>query len=191
MRHLGLITISAAILSFGLTLGAAPQEAWAGACSKIRGVPNQQCISRRDIKRNAINSARLANNAKPAGADFAGGDQLVALGEVDVVIRAVTITAPAAGVVIVNASGHFQSNGVSGTARCSITTANAIPKLDFTALILASVGPGDDNFESIAGTRGFEVAAGLNAFNLVCDEFAGNVSVIDTQLTAMYVPRRY
>jgi hypothetical protein len=49
MRYLRFITISAAILSFGLTLGAAPQEAWAGACANISGVPNKKCVVKRDI----------------------------------------------------------------------------------------------------------------------------------------------
>ncbi len=49
MRYLRLITISAAILSFGLTLGAAPQPAEAGkACNRLN--LNSPCIRSSDVR---------------------------------------------------------------------------------------------------------------------------------------------
>ena len=58
--------------------------------------------------------SKLAKSAKPAGADFVGGDQSIFLTAENTVVREVTITAPAAGVVIVNASGFFDFNDVKG-----------------------------------------------------------------------------
>ncbi len=42
-----------------------------------------------------------------------------------------------------------------------------------------------------AGTRGFFVGAGTTTFRLVCDESTGDVTVFDTQLTAIFVPTLY
>ena len=80
MRHFGLFTISAAILSFGLTLGAGPPPAKAGICNEV-GLP-KKCTTRRDIKKNAINSSRVKNGSLTGldmrdgsltGADIADG----------------------------------------------------------------------------------------------------------------------
>jgi hypothetical protein len=128
-----------------------------------------------------------------AGADFAGGDQNLALGPVTSIVRSVTITAPAAGRVIVNASGYFAFDDAAGrdSARCSITTGIAV---SFNNLIIAAerTGGGDaTQFVPFAGTRGFNVGSGNTTFRLVCNEADGNVRVSDTNLTATWVPRSY
>jgi hypothetical protein len=126
-----------------------------------------------------------------AGADYAGGDQNFTLGPANSVVRSVTITAPAAGRVIVNASGYFDFNDAVGldTGRCSITTGLAV---DFSNLIIAGERTGTAmNWVPFAGTRGFNVGAGNTTFRLVCNEFNGNIEVEDTHLTATWVPRSY
>ena len=61
MHYLGLTTIFAAILSFGLALGAAPQPAAAGLCKKLGF--SKKCVVRGDIKKNAINSSRVKDGS--------------------------------------------------------------------------------------------------------------------------------
>jgi hypothetical protein len=125
-----------------------------------------------------------------AGGDFAGGNQDLALGGATIV-RSISISAPDSGRVIVNASGYFDFNSAAAvdTARCSITTGTA---LDFSYLILAGERSGGSvRYVPFAGTRGFNVNAGNTTFRLVCDEFAGDVNVADTNLTGTWVPRSY
>jgi hypothetical protein len=125
-----------------------------------------------------------------AGADFASGDQVVSLVATDTTVRSVTISAPASGRVIVNASGYFSLNSAAvDTGRCSITTGTA---LDFTHLIITGERTGTAmTFIPFGATRGFNVGAGNTTFRLVCNEFAGTVTVSDTSLTATWVPRSY
>ncbi len=126
-----------------------------------------------------------------AGADFAGGDQNLPLGATDTTVRSTSISAPAAGRVIVNASGYFllSSAGID-TGRCSITTGTT---LDASHLFLAgerTVG-GAMTFVPFASTRGFVVSAGTTTFRLVCNRFAGTVVVGDSNINAIWVPRAY
>jgi hypothetical protein len=126
-----------------------------------------------------------------AGADYAGGNQNLALGPADSVVRSVTIAAPAAGRVIVNASGYFSFDDVAGrdSGRCSITTGVAV---DFSYLIIAAERTGGaTQWVPFAGTRGFNVGSGNTTFRLVCNEADGAVRVSDTNLTATWVPRSY
>jgi hypothetical protein len=123
MRHLGIIAISAAILSFGLTMSVAPQPAEAGkACKRLR--LSSPCVARSDIKPNAVNGSKVANGSL-TGADVAngslaavdirneGGADFVNFGSKSIgtqtpeTVVSVTVTTPSSGVVIVNASGTF------------------------------------------------------------------------------------
>lgn len=126
-----------------------------------------------------------------AGADFAGDNQYIPLIASDHLVRSIDISVPAAGRVIVNASGVFNfRTPLVETGHCSITTGTA---LDLSYLITAgeSVG-GSMGYVPFAGTRGFVVYGGTATFNLVCGkEGEGLVSVLDTNLTAIWVPRLY
>jgi hypothetical protein len=137
-----------------------------------------------EIVNNSLSALELSNEA---GAEFASGDQVLALAAADAIVRSIVLTAPSAGFVIVTASGYFDFNNTAGTGRCAITTGAAV---DFTHLIIAE-GDSGTNFIPFSATRGFIVAAGSTTFNLVCDEFAGNVEVEDSSLTAIFVPTRY
>jgi len=118
-----------------------------------------------------------------------GGQQSLALTADDVVVRSVTLNVLTPGRVIVNASGYFyfQSATVADIARCSITTDEA---LDTDRLILAGESAvAATAYVPFSGTRGITVpSGGPVTINLVCDEFAGVVSVSDTQMTAIFVP---
>ncbi len=154
-----------------------------------------------DLGPNSVGSSEVASNSVPstdlsneAGADFADGDQFLDLTGTDVTARAIAITAPTSGYVIVNASGYFDFNENLTTdrdfGRCSITTGTNI---DFDALI-----PGAEAslttevaLMPFAATRGFTVGAGTTTFRLVCDQFDGDVAVSDTSITAIFVPTLY
>lgn len=136
-----------------------------------------------DISPNSVPSTDLSNEA---GVDSNGGNQIVALSTTATTVRVVTITAPSAGRVIVNASGYFRYSP-SGTARCSITTGVT---LDFSALILSSSSGGFE-YDSWGATRHFNKTAGTTSYRLVCDEYAGTAFVSDTQLNAIFLPTAY
>ncbi len=146
------------------------------------------------IAPNAVSSANItdasvtvADLAAPPRIAFDSGEQSLALTATDVVVRSVTLTAPAAGRIIVNATGafNFNSNAIADSARCSITTGTLV---DLTHNIVgAETASLAVNFVPFAGTRGFDVTAGPNTFNLVCEEFSGDVSVEDSSMTAIYV----
>jgi len=154
-------------------------------------------ITNIQIANNAVTSTNIVNGsvttadlAAPPLAAFASGDQSVTLTATAVVVRSVTMNIPAAGRVIATASGYFDFLDSSTTlerGRCSVTTGATI---DFTHLIIQSdfatttVG---GVFSAFSGTRGFDVPAGSLTLNLVCDEFAGNVEVQDTSLTALFI----
>jgi hypothetical protein len=126
-----------------------------------------------------------------AGAEFAGGDQSIALGPAATTVRSIVVSAPASGRVIVNASGYMQMAG-PGTVdfgRCSITTGTV---LDFNFLIpVAERAAGAMFTVPFGATRGFNVGPGNTTFRLVCDEFSGDVRLDDSSLTGTWVPRTY
>ena len=145
-------------------------------------------VTTNDIRNESLQAIDILDEA---GANFAGGDQIVSLSNVATVVRSVIIDAPTSGVVIVNASGHFRFSDTVGVdlGRCSITTDIV---LDSAQLMRGGEQTGD-SMESLpfALTRGFEVNPGPTTFNLVCDELSGTVDVRDSSLTGIYVPTRY
>ena len=153
--------------------------------SKIAG----SAVTTPKIVNSAVTSSKLANNAKAAGADFLANAVTLALTAADQTVVSVAITAPGPGLVIVNASG-YHSSPAAALARCSITTGTA---MDFGNLILDAVADDGTFFRSsFAETRGFDVAgAGTTTYNLVCNEFSGQVTATASQITAIFVPQMY
>ncbi len=150
--------------------------------SKLAG----SAVSTQKIANGAVAALKLATAAKPAAADFAEGDQVLALPlNVDTVVRFVRLTAPAPGVVIVNGTVSMLFSG-GGIVSCSLTTGLVI---DIDAAVIQSAAA--TGFNSVALTRGFEVGAGTTTFNLVCRETSGTVIALDSILTALYVPQRF
>jgi hypothetical protein len=103
--------------------------------------------------------------------------------EAHTVVKEVTVVAPAAGRVILNASGSlsFTSN-VPQIVYCSLTTGTGLA-LPYSAIArqFSAVVP-------FGGTRTFSVAAGSSTtFRLVCFPFGANVIVLDAVLTALFV----
>jgi hypothetical protein len=192
-----LTTPTASILFVcALLIGAMQGTAEANVCKKTR--VKAPCVDSRDVSPNSLtgitivdNSLTAADQADEAGADFASGEQVVNNVGSNLIVRSVTITAPTAGQVIVNASGvfDFDDNAAVESMTCSITTDAFV---DFSHEIAGTEGaPNSGERMPFAGTRGFLVAAGSTTFNLVCTTGSGTMDVIDTSLTAIFVPTAY
>jgi hypothetical protein len=154
-------------------------------------------ITNIQIANNAVTTANVVNgsltNADLADgprANFASGDQEIDMTAADTVYRSVTLTIPAAGRVVVNASAYFDFNDTSATvelARCSITTGTALEGTHFMLSSDNGSTDGGNVFSQAAATRGFVVAPGSFTVNFVCSEFSGNIQIQDTSLTAIFI----
>lgn len=136
-----------------------------------------------NVVNGSLTSADLADGPR---AGFSSGDQQVTLTTADAIVRSVTITAPSAGRVLVNASGYAWGTAAAAfIARCSITTGSAIDGSHLVFMSNASaVAAASDAF---GATRGFNVPAGAFTVNLVCDVPTGSANVSDTSVTALFV----
>jgi hypothetical protein len=172
------LTFLLAVLTF-LALGLGPRKADAGACRSV-GLSNE-CVKSADVKNNNLKATDLKDEP---GADFSSDDQSISLTGDDTIVRSVTITAPRSGVVVVYASGYFNFNSVEGLGRCSITTGSTLSSSHL-------VNEGGDDYGAFGTTRGYTVGRGSTTFNLVCDEYSGNITLYDTSITAIYTPTRY
>lgn len=138
----------------------------------------------------ADGSLSIADFADPPLATFQSGNQDIELSNVPTVVRSVTLTAPATGRVLVQASGYVYFRDTSSAfevARCSITTGTTV---DGNRLIYMNDGGATGDFASDAfgAVRGYNVVAGPFTVNLVCDEYLGNAFVADTSMTALFIP---
>lgn len=140
----------------------------------------------------ADNSVAAVDLFDEAGAEFASGDQLLILATpaTPVVVRSVTLTAPTAGFVIASASADVEPSdaGNFDSVRCSLTTGTVIDAAQ--TIWVTEPGTGIEH-APIALTRGFAVAAGATAINLVCSLFNGEVAINDSSVSAMFFPTRY
>ncbi|CAN5872227.1 hypothetical protein BH20PSE1_BH20PSE1_11090 [soil metagenome] len=219
MRNLRVKTIVvSATMGLALVVAGMPGTAEADVCGTVGS--RAGCVTSRDVRNNNLRGADIRNNSltgadvadnsltgadvadnsltaadlnDEAGANFASGDQTVALTITDQTVRSVTITAPTPGLVIVSASGFFQfgSGTVVDNGQCSITTGTALDDTHLISAAEANAGLNHTLTMPFGATRGFEVAAGSTAFNLVCNQLSGAVTVNDTSLTAIFVPTRY
>jgi hypothetical protein len=100
--------------------------------------------------------------------------------------ESVTLAAPVAGTVIVNANAYASDTGAGSTGvRCSISDDTSI---DFDYLLYA-VGDFTGETRPLAGTRGFAVGAGETfTANLMCDVNGGAGNVQDRSMSAIFVP---
>ena len=136
-----------------------------------------------NVVNGSLTTADLADGPR---AGFSSGDQFLTLTGTAAIVRSVTITAPAAGRVLVNASGYaWAASAAAFIARCSITTGSTIDAshlvyMNNTSAVVAAS-------DAFGATRGFTVSAGSFTANLVCDVFTGNAIVSDTSVTALFV----
>lgn len=198
-----------------LLIGSMPNTAEAGVCGRLGARAN--CVDSRDVKNNSLASVDILDNSltgtdiqdnsltatdvqddsltatdqkDEAGADFASGEQFFNLTGGNDIIRSVTITAPTAGRVIVNASGSIglDSSTTFESVNCSITTGIVVDSTH-TATVDENV-VNAMHLTPFGLTRGFVVAAGSATFNLVCNGPA-TTHVNDSSLTAIFVPTAY
>lgn len=122
-------------------------------------------------------------------ASFAGADSTLDLTGTNVAqtAQSISLTAPADGFVLVNASAIAEN--VSGTAsivRCSIHYLT--PTIDFGFLTSAATTTSGE-LQQLAGTRGYVVTAG-EAFTAYynCDQKSGDSNVLDASMSAIFAP---
>jgi hypothetical protein len=198
MRYLGLITISAAILSFGLTLGAAPQPAEAGKACNRAGLPSP-CIKKSDIRNNQVRTEHVKTNnlsgidmLDEAGAEFdlppSPNFQQIVVGTADVIVASVTLSVPAGGTVVVNGTGFSGFTGSTTSLRCALTSANVLGNNNTIMFLTVN---GNASFRSVAQTWAFNRPAGSFTINWVCDTQGGTVNFFNPTLTAVYVTTKY
>ena len=197
---------TALVIGYGLAaISAQPATAQTARNLKCNGCVSSKDIKNKsirtnDIRNNAVNGAKVRNGSltaidlgDEAGLEFAGGEHFEVLTPTAAVIETVTLSAPSSGFVIVHASGGFQFGNTTTIEQglCSITTGTA---LDSTNQIRAGEHTADAmRWVPFASTRVFSAPAGGGSatYNLVCLGVGSAVVIIDTYLTALFVPTRY
>ncbi len=178
-------TLAKLVLLSALAISALATVAEAAVCGRLGAKPN--CVNSRDVKDDNLTAIDLKDEA---GADFASGDQDFLLTSGTDVVRSVTVTAPTAGQVMVNASGSFLFGDTAAfeAVACSITTDAAV---DNTHRFRAVEATASAYFRMpFAATRGFVVPAGSTTFNLACNGTT-TVHIEDSSMTAIFVPTVY
>ena len=137
------------------------------------------------IKDGTVEADDLAASAKPTGVDWADGDQDLDLVPGGTAVRTVVVSAPTAGYVTVMAAWHFYGSN-PGIAICSLNTEIAT---DTAHAIIGERTTSD--YLPGAAVRTFEVEAGENTFHLVCSVGAGEATVRDSSMSAIFTPARY
>lgn len=103
-------------------------------------------------------------------------------------VRQITLTAPAAGRVIVTASAMVNASSAgSDWVECSLTRGTVVESTFRTAAGEVANLPASLLFP-LSLTRGFTVSPGPFTARLVCRSNAGVISVFDTAMTAEYFP---
>lgn len=180
MRCIKLTALLAIPLAFALTLGAAAPPAEAGRACRAAGLPNN-CVRSSDVRGLTKRDIR-----DEAGAELSAVVGSVALAGPDEIVNSVTINAPAAGVVIANASGYLRFD-TGGSVRCGLS-----PNATSTGGGGAVTSSHATNERDAWGlTNAFVVPRGPVTVNLVCTENSGQATMFNSRVTAMYFPTRY
>ena len=105
-----------------------------------------------------------------------------------IVLASVTVTAPASGTVIVNASSNFSFFVGPGRVHCEIVK----PGTFNSVTALTAQGDLDDNIAVYSRSRGFNVGSnGSVTYNFECSEQFGSAFASKISMTAIYVPQHY
>lgn len=127
-----------------------------------------------------------------AGIEFVSGDDNEAVTTAEI-IRSITITPPASGYVVVNATGYWAVSGGTSNSRCSIVQSPATA-IDFTHLMIGQHNSTDSTWLPFAGTRVFSVTKNVSAtIRLICDQSSGsgNLTIGDSSVSAIFSTTRY
>jgi hypothetical protein len=131
----------------------------------------------------------IADLADPPRVASASGPPTISLSSPPAIAVTVTITAPAAGQIIANASGYFTLADVSEieAGRCEITTGTTF-ELPPHLILVEESSVASMRRVPFGGTRVFTVTgAGPVTINLVCEETSGDVIVANSSLTLTFV----
>lgn len=134
----------------------------------------------------SLTSADLLD--EPRAASIGTGQQ-IALPATDLILRSISLTAPAFGRVIVNASaqGFTNSTATVDRGQCWIESATTqSPSISFGET--GGTGAPTNMSFPLGLTWGFTVAPGTVTATLVCRASAGSVFIINSTMTAMYFP---
>jgi hypothetical protein len=120
------------------------------------------------------------------------GSQSLALDWLGSTVRAITVTAPVAGTITVDANvGLRNGNTGAATVACSITTGTTLDTAHSMNWFVDTTTTGEVEYEVFAATRMFFVPAGSTAtYRLVCRTFQNGqvVSANNSALNATFAP---
>ncbi len=127
-----------------------------------------------------------ADSAPATTAFYAGANQYTTLTTTALVVRELAVTTSGQGKILVNVSGDFSLFTTTSKVNCSLRDDDTL-SIDETAIIVAL----NSTFVPFAATRGFSVSeAGVTQISLLCKRNtpADGAAVVDTQMTAMFIP---
>ena len=143
-------------------------------------------VSGVNVQNGSLTSVDLAD--APRASSVEGTQNITLTVGVQTNVRQITLTAPAAGRVIVSASATVTANATGNDlAECSLTTGTVVEAFKAFVGESAALPPGL-NFP-LAMTRGFTVNPGPFTARLVCRSIGGVVGVLNTAMTAAYFPQ--
>lgn len=134
----------------------------------------------------SLTRADWADAPRTASSEISGA---LGMPQVDTTILQLTIVAPSAGRVLVNASGSFifGNAGLIETAVCSLTT-GLLLTTPYSAYATENTAAGY-GYVPFGGTRAFNVASGSSTtFRLVCKAFGAAVGLYSPIITATFTP---
>lgn len=195
-------TISIAIAALAAPFPAGAQTAKDLKCRGCVGSRDlgNKAVSAKHIKPNAVDStaikdasilpADLAATAQPTGAVHAASyitahSLTPSLSQ----IYSVEMTAPSNGYAVVIANWTFSTFQGGASASCYVETT---PGSGTGVSAYMESDPNDTtSYDAAALTRMFPVGKGKTTFYLNCREMTHDVSVIEPQITAIFVPNKY
>ncbi len=128
------------------------------------------------------------SSSSPAIAGWAGGDQYETLTTTWTLYRTVTLELPGKGLVIVNASGHFQRIGTAdSTGVCAISQGTLSDNDHWLIAGPMNVANAIDNLP-FGTTRALPLDAGPQTFNLICKKLSetGTIALRNSHLNAVF-----
>ncbi|MGD9902134.1 MAG: hypothetical protein AB7U83_01595 [Vicinamibacterales bacterium] len=153
-------------------------------------------VTARELAPDAITGVNVANGSltaadigdAPRATSVEGTQNVTLLVGVHTNVRQITLTAPAAGRVIVTASATVNASSAGDDfAECSLTRGTVVEST-FRTLVGESANLPPSLLFPLSLTRGFAVSPGPFSARLVCRSNIGVISVLDTAMTAEYFP---
>ena len=177
-------------IAVSLTLGAAQQEARAGACAKVG--KNPACVTSKDVKDNSLKGGDIMNES---GANFVRGDPfLEPVPGKGRIYAKLTLTPPTDGVVIINATAKLGieiNRDARGTVICRIRIGRSFGRSKKIGVAHGSTSFVDKPLASIAWSGGAKVKGEKErTIFLWCRWLVGlfDLHIDDPAITAVFHP---